>query len=629
MIPKIILERLARVKARELAVTLAWGAALAIALAAGAMTLACLVDWLIDLRFETPGALRALLLVAQVSLWIGALAVLVARPLLRPRSVPQLALWAEGKFPELGHRVITAVELNREGAKIEGMSGELIAAVTRQAEDQTTARDFASRVDLAPAKKAAGLVGAVGAWVLLFAMAAPETVGILVCRQFLSGKEIPRSVALVPVKPEQVWPSGEEGVVRFHATGKDVVKGLEGEVRIDPVDRPSEYYTLTWDASNDGISVYKAVIPPGSVHFEYKAWLGDGRSKKAARVQYEPRPVVQKLEAWVVLPEYCGLRPGGGRYEQFRPRGEVAGPKGSGARLVASTQKPVVKGRLEVLGPGETGKEEVLRSFDLSFGKDGQQAEATFDLKPGESVYRIQVEDRHGFANLHPPRRGITIVADEPPRVVLLPERFGPTADPSIAQDSDVEGMPIPLGSRIRVAYYCSQPYGLDRARLAYRVIKGGKPSDEPAGSAPEVPWQYLPLGEVRETDQSGPFDLREGTFVNFARQGLQSQVEFHPMPSPDPDRFPSRLEGGGRFDFQTAPLKGVLPGDQIEFFVEAFAKNPDLERFPGRSETRSKTFVTQPQFMDWVLQTLKHENRLRQLESRQRGVFTPEGTDR
>lgn len=628
MIPKIILERLARVKARELAVTLAWGAALSIALAAGAMTVSCLIDWLVDLRVETPGALRGFMLVAQVALWIGAIAVLLGRPLLRPRSVPELALWAEGKFPDLGHRVITAVELNREGAKTEGMSGELIAAVTRQAEDKATAQDFAARVDLAPAKKAAGLVVAVGAWVLLFAMAAPETVGILLARQFLSGKEIPRSVILVAEKPEQVWPSGEEGMVRFRVTG--AVEGRPGgEVRIDPVDRPSEYYPLTLEMVNNDVFVYKAVIPPGSVHFEYKAWLKDGRSKKPARVQYEPRPVVQKLEAWVVLPEYCGIRPGGGRYEQFRPRGEVAGPKGSGARIVASTQKPVVKGRLEVLGAGETGQEVVLRSFDLSFGKDGRQAEATFDLKPGETVFRILVEDKHGFANLHPPRRGITIVADEPPRVVLLAERFGPTGDPAISQDSDVEGMPIPLGSRIRVAYYCSHPYGLDRAWLAYRVIKGGKPSDEPAGSAPEVPWQHLPLGEVRETEQSGPFDLREGTFVNFARQGLQSQVEFHPMSSPDPDRFPSRLEGGGRFDFQTGPIKGVLPGDQIEFYVEAFAKNPDLERFPGRSETRSKTFVTQPQFMDWVLQTLKHENRLRQLESRQRGVFTPEGTDR
>ena len=49
----------------------------------------------------------------------------------------------------------------------------------------------------------------------------------------------------------------------------------------------------------------------------------------------------------------------------------------------------------------------------------------------------------------------------------------------------------------------------------------------------------------------------------------------------------------------------------------------------PGRSETRLKAFVTQPEFVDWVLQTLRHESRIRQLETRQRNVFAPEGVDR
>ena len=60
-----------------------------------------------------------------------------------------------------------------------------------------------------------------------------------------------------------------------------------------------------------------------------------------------------------------------------------------------------------------------------------------------------------------------------------------------------------------------------------------------------------------------------------------------------------------------------------------ACARDPELASEPGRSEARLKVFVTQPQFVDWVLQTLRHESRIRQLETRQRGVFAPEGADR
>ena len=75
--------------------------------------------------------------------------------------------------------------------------------------------------------------------------------------------------------------------------------------------------------------------------------------------------------------------------------------------------------------------------------------------------------------------------------------------------------------------------------------------------------------------------------------------------------------------------LHGLQPGDQVELRVEVTARNPELALKPGVSESRLKAFVTQPQFVDWVIQTLRHESRLRQLEARQRGVFAPEGADR
>lgn len=627
MVPRIIVERLDRVRRREGAVRLTWGLARWAALVAAALLVACFIDWVVDRRTETPGALRALLFILQLGLWIGAAAVLLVRPFLRKAAERDLALWVEEKFPEFDHRLITAVELNRPGAPIEGMSAELLTAVTRQAEEMAAGRDFAARVDRSRLKRSALYAAAVAAGALLFGLAAPETTSALLARQLLADREIPRSVRLVSEAERGVHPTGESLQLRFRATSAAPLEGLTGEVRVEPEGRAREYYPLVYHSrSPEGEAVFAAAIPPSSVNFRYRAWLKDGRTRRPSEVLYEPRPVVQKIDAWVLLPAYCGTRPDGSPYEQYRMRGEIAGPKGSSVRVSIEAQKPLVRAALELLGRtgGEGSPETPLRTVLLEVRQDARRAEGRFEMRPGETSYRVLVEDKNGFANTSPPKRGIAIVPDEPPRVVLLPERFALKEETSL-EVTEVEGMPVPIGGPIPIAYYCAHPYGLDRARLAFRVLKGGKTSEE-AAAASEVPWQFLPLPEVYQTEKTGPFDLRRGAFE---KAGMGDQAPFHPLPSPDPERVHGRTEGGGSFDFQTQPLAGVQVGDQIEFRVEVFARNPDLVGTPGRSETRVKSFVTQAQLWEWWLQTINHTPRLRQLDTRQRGVFAPEGTDR
>lgn len=629
MIPRILLDRLAAVRRRDLAVRLVWGASRGIALAAGALAAACLLDWLVDRRQDTPQTLRLLMFLVQLILWAGAAAIWGIRPLLRRRGDREVALWVEDHVPELGHRLISAIELNAPGARTEGMSRALIAAVTRQAEDHARRTDYARRVDLSPVSRGAGLLGGVAGGAVLLALLAPETLPVLLARQFLADREIPRSVRIEGLHPELVRPAGEPVSLLFRASGPGLSDRLQGRVRVHPEGHPAEDYPLLFEsAPGPGSAIYKAELPPIPSDFTFRAWLGDGRTRRSGRVTLVPRPVVRRIEAAALLPSYCGLRPNGQPYEQPMPRGDIAAPLGSSARVSIGIQKPVVKGSIELLGrlsEGEGGTETVLRTIPIALSPEGTRGEATFDLRPGETAYRIVVEDRHGFANAAPPRRGLTIVPDEPPRVMLLPERFPAPEAAGDVEEPDVEGMPIPLGGPIRIAYYCAHPYGLGRARLAWRLIKAGQASEE-LPAATEGDWNYFPLGEVQATPQAGPFDLKRGTFQN---TGFRDQVEFFPVPSPDPDRVPGRTEGGGRFDFQTRPIPNVQVGDQIEFCVEVFAANPALEKFPGRSETRLKTFVTVPQLMDWIRQTVSHETRLRQLEARQRTVFSPEGTER
>src|SRR5207249_1052788 len=99
-----------------------------------------------------------------------------------------------------------------------------------------------------------------------------------------------------------------------------------------------------------GEAIYTARVRPLSVDFTYRAYLLDGRTPNLGEVHFEPRPVVVKQDAWVILPEYVGLRPDKTPYEVEQSRGEVVGLRGLSARVTVKIQKPVKEAVLELLG---------------------------------------------------------------------------------------------------------------------------------------------------------------------------------------------------------------------------------------------------------------------------------------
>lgn len=211
-------------------------------------------------------------------------------------------------------------------------------------------------------------------------------------------------------------------------------------------------------------------------------------------------------------------------------------------------------------------------------------------------------------------------MAEDLPAVALLPEQFRPEVSSGIGEEFEVEGVPVPLGGAVRIAYSASHPYGLGRAFLVYRVVAGSPlaPADGSAADPAPRPggerWQRLALAEA---PSAGRFDPRRGAFAD---SRPNDSVQFHSAESDDPSR-PGRREGGGRFDFQTRGLPGVRPGDTLEFYVEVTNRNPD-QPLAGRSETRAKKVVTVAELMSWIDATLRQEDRIRRLTERQRGVF-------
>jgi len=633
MIPSKIKYKLFRLRIRERILDLVCGASRWLALTVGLLLLACLIDWAIDRERETPLELRRFLSYFQIAVAICASFLFLLWPFRKRLTDSSLALRVEEKFPQLKHRLISAVELNKRHTKTQGMSRELIAVVTKEAVEQTRGLSFAEVADKRRLTWGAALLIPVLALTALPFLLWPQTAATLLARQMGDDRDIPRDVSIEPMTAE-VWPSGEKVVLQFKVKGSHL-DTLAGAATIRPVGQPSERFPLELDKNwqkGDAETIVRAELPPSATNFTYTAWLGDGRTKKPSPVRYEPRPVITEQIAWVQYPDFCGLRPDGSRYEQLQSHGDVQGIAGSSARVAIKIQKPIEKGLLEILGPEKVGadisREEIgpeIVKRTLSLQTDGNGTwQGTFSLKPDETGYRIVVADQYGFANVPPPRRNLSLIPEETPHVAMLKEQFPPSLRTFVASSADdfvVEGLPLPLGGSIPVSYTANGPYGLGQARFLFRVLKKVESGNDDPG---EEKWLVLPLQEIAGNAKAGPFDPRIGAFEN---SGPKDQIYFHAIPDGLP--FPRTL-GGGRFDFKTTGIpdgKGGMVklkvGDQIEYCIEVFAdKNGKTDRPSARSETRVKTVVSFTDLERWLSDNLQEAQRIRQLDSKQRGLF-------
>lgn len=676
MVPPIIQANLSRLRSRERWLRLTWLAARAVAVVLSVLATACLLDFFLDYYQDTPFTLRQALLLGQVLLWAVAVVVIVAS-LIQRVSDTWLSLWVEERVASLGHRLISAVQLNLPGAKTEGMSPTMIAALTREAEVLAERMRFEDLADRRRLQWSLGLLTPFALVFLALFVLWPQVVVALIARQFLAEREIPRSVTLEDVS-RPVWPRGEEVTLAFRATGLGVTEELTGEVRITPDEgRLGERYPLTYQGREDtGVARFTARVPLAVADFAYVARLGDGRQRQPGRIRLEARPQVVTLDAWVRLPAACGLQLhpldllqqklpislfAAQPFAEYQRGGDlVQRMPGSSARVVVVTQKPLANATLELLGAPDGGAEVVRRRVPMALDEEGTAAEVVFQPRPDEVAYRLEVVDRNGFENRDRPQRTLRSEPADPPQVSLLPEYFS-RIDRGFSEEHEVEGIPLLAGERIRIAYRCTTPYGLSRAQLRYRVL-----TEEEAQLLGEDgvrrfnrPWQTLLLPEISGTLASGPFDPRRGVFHH---SGREAQVYYHAVPAADFDTL-GGVTGGGRFDFQTRPLtvgtirfeflaaltgsptvpllagapwaalalslepaatptRPLAVGDRVEFFVEVFDRNPDPDRPPGRSERRWKVVVTEQRLMEWIIQKDDQKQRIRDLEAKQRGLY-------
>lgn len=638
MILQDLRRRLGQLRSRERQLRAFWGLSRWVVLVLAALTVACLVDYGIDRLSETPRAVRWTL-----SGLLGVVAVVGLAKLLRPTftQLPddELALWVEDKHPQLQHRLITVVQMHRDNADLRGVSTMLVEVVGEEAKRQTDSIPFAAVADHSRLKRgmfwlvpALLIAGGIFAW-------KPALIGSLVARQFGADVEVPRRVRLEPLHAKLVRPSGERVTLEFKVQAADLDPDELGTLWVRPVNQPTDAYELKFDRkAEDGSAIYSAEVVGATVDLDYWARVDDGRTKNTGRVTIVPRPAVNEQHAKVLLPSYCGLTPSGQRYEVPQSQGDVVGIPGSSAAITIKTQKPIKKAWMQLLGPDakwsprspdEAIPETDRRTVEMTVDKDGTSAAGAFDLKADETSFRIHVEDEYGFRNQPAPRRSVRLIPEESPQVTLLKDLYLPTGKLSAdvpLEDFEVDGMPLVVGWPVRVIYYASGPYGLGQAWFLYRIQRGSEGSSGEA--VEEEKWIRVPMVEVKGSEKTGPFDFRRGAFL----YSPESQaVDFFAAPSNDPEKTLGRTQGGGRYIFHTKKaidLKGqplsIKEGDRIEYCVEMFAdKNGDRSRPVARSEVRTQLFVDLAAWMKWEREVRSEETRIRQIDSKQRGLYS------
>ena len=675
---KLLLRQLRRWRFRERLVRFAWGTARWVAAVLTVLAAACLADWLYDRYAEVPFALRILVTAGQVALAGGLAYAFILRPLQRTPPLDALAFRAEKEIPEFDHRLVTALQLNRDGARTAGMSAALIAEVTREAGEMAARHRLTRLIDYRPVWYALGVVApAVLAWVG-FAAADPALAAALLKRQALLGADIPRSVALAN-ETQEVWPSGSEVTIRYRVTGA-WAEGMTGTAGVRPDGQPADDYPLVYEQpAGDGAAYFVAKLPPSSTPFAFRGRLADGRARADGRVDFEPPPQVTDVEAWQLLPTYLGWRtvehdgkPVKMPYERIQPRGEVVNalPE-SGVRVDAKFNKPVVKAVLVRVDRGEGNKEiDGTRQDADELGGDGATAGWTFRTTPKTIAYRLELTDARGFTSPAPARRGVRMLPDEPPAVEFHrdstrdpdPAAFYGKGDPRLYEwDLSVAWRPAGGPGEgetgpVRVVYSARSELGVGRANIAYRVIPKGEPVENvhPRDDPGEKWFKRLPLTPVvppppeaarlgKWVPDLGLFEKSFAGVGDFERRRLQ--VELFRVPSPSPETEPGELEAGGRYNFQTNGLRKAVsdgpaarlePGDTVELYVEVFDKYAGHladRKLPPRAagytrEAKRRTVVTEAEAEALTQLHRAAESRLqdklRTLAEDQRDVFQP-----
>lgn len=653
--PTTSLSKLNALRGREKLFYVAWGVSRWLALVLTCLTMAMIADWWIDKNRDTPQWVRIPLSLLQIVGFAVAGYFLLVRPWTKGPSLIPLAKRVEENIEEFDHRLITSIQLTRHSARTEGMSAELIGIITDEAEQIAGEHNLMALADKRRLHWSLALilwpVVLIGFLLLFFK---PTLLGILLERQMFGSTEIPRHIHLNNKTPK-LWPTGEMVTVHYEVESKDarIPDELKGTVRVSFEGQPDSYAPLVMvQRIDDRKAIFAAhVSSDKGSPFRYRAWLGDGRTKHADEVTFEPRPQVDVFGAWMLLPEYVPLRPDGLPYMVEQRYGDLRLYHQATALVRVYVQKPCPTVKLQLLDRKyDDESATVLREIDMEEVaveelRDGTKRyhysqTVSMDL-PGNATpnrYRVVAVDKNGFESKRNPHKSIELINPELPYVELLPDRFAEAGMATTEEEIQVlKDLPIPLrdDAKLLIEYTCRSPIGFpDPVRGTQGVLNA------PARLMVRVNEELTPriyvLEEIPETVESGEYDLLRASFAKPAVMAKLVKdfngVPFHGKPSSDPLTIIPRTTGGGVYHLPIKELKKVgldgTPkslevGDSIEFWIEVKDRSGQWAT-QASSQRRRKEIRSELELIQQAQGQLQTDTKLQTINQRQIETFQP-----
>ena len=465
--------------------------------AAGTLLLAVAVSFLLDRVFKLETAARAVLLLAG----LGGVGWVCWRYLWqRVSAVPgedPLAIAVEKRFPQLGDRLISAIQLAREtDPERYGMSQQLIDDAIKEAFGPVSKVRF--REVLASGRVLKRLALGVIAVLLLAAGATadPESASIWFRRNVLLQSVRWPQKTYLEVDPER-FPGRVARIVR----GEDLVVVARSTGEVHP-DRATIFYR---DSEGDrGKGSMKADTTSHVFRYEFKEIAfpitfhleGGDEVTDEYRIELMEAPEVENLELQVGFPAYADREPVTIDLSAGDPEMLVGGF----VRIKGRSTKPLTSAQLvlgETEGDGIEAKLLDAHNFELKFA-------------PKKTVLAgVRLRDRDGLTNPSmAPRFLVRVVEDRAPRVRLRKHGIGTMV---------VEGAVFPYLVRVR------DDVRVVSARLSVQKAAGDRKGTEPF--LEELPKDQLGKAEA---DVSGRLEISAlevspGAFLTFIATALDN----------------------------------------------------------------------------------------------------------
>ena len=547
-----LIESLQDIRRKVKLFSVAFGAGIVLAAAAGLLLATVLLDWLLNL----PTPLRIVIVLAALGAMGYALWAWVLRPLWARLTIGDVAGRLEHAFPQFDDRLRSTVDFVRDGGGYVPGSDPMKQKVVAEAAGMAQAVDLSRVIDARPVwYSVAGGVGALLVLVLLGIVAGGNFLGIAANRLVGGGAQYPKSthIDLVGNVPLRV-PVGQPVDVKMKLTkGAGRTKKAVIHYRYD--NGPWQKELMALNADGTFASALDARLKPDQQTgtLEIRVEAGDDERALPA-VTLVPRLDVTRVEARVTPPPYAGQVVSAVNLGE-RPATMAVG---STVELAIAFNKALQQPRDDV-PPVRIEPSKNQAAPAISWKLDGANV-AVGTFKAGESMrFTVRATDADGFENTGTQEFDLIVREDAMPTVQI--------EEPRRSEDRTPEAT-FPL----RVV--AEDDYGISQAQLVVRRIGGERAQGGTA--APGNEW-VVKLVEGTEVAQGAVWNATDDRS----------------------ERKHFRLEY--LWDLATSlPNANLKPGDVLEYYVQV-RDNFDLDgkkhEFVQSGKLRL-TIISQDQFI-------------------------------